>query len=138
MQATLVTSSISASPRSIGLSSKENPSKPKTIKLCKAGFHTGPIRLVYTPMPADALQKSTIREGWLSRDVQNENESITSLHEAERHSWGWNYTREDAPWPGRFPDPITAIHSCKRLPHLYEPRINIQQCQFRPCLPDKL
>ena len=133
-------------PRSIALSSKENPSQPKTIKLCKAAFHTRLLDLhrsnsfgVHTPMPAEAPQEYTIPEGWLSRDAQNES-SLLYTRQRDIHDVGIVLLKMllGLDVVDRFPDPITAIHSCKCLHLLCELRINIQQRRFRLCLPDKL
>ena len=65
-------------PCCIGLASKENPSQPKMIKLCRAAFRTRLLDLhrsnsfgEHTTAP-ETSQDSTVPEGWFSKDVQNE------------------------------------------------------------------
>ncbi|KAF8880897.1 hypothetical protein CPB84DRAFT_1817292 [Gymnopilus junonius] len=62
--------------RCIALTSTENPSQPKSIKLCKASYHTSLSDLHRSnsfgpntpPLPEEASQ-GNLMDGWLSRDV---------------------------------------------------------------------
>ena len=97
-------------------SSEENPSQPKTIKLCKAAFHTRLLDLhrsspfgIHT---AEAPQEYTIPEGWLSRDAQNES-SLIYTRQRDIHDVGIVLLKMllGLDVVDRFPDPITATVS---------------------------
>ena len=107
--------------RCIGLASKENPSQPKMVKLCRAAFHTRLLDLHRsnsfgdnTPSPVEALQESTVPEGWLSMDVQNES-SLLYTRQRDIHDVGIVLLKMllGLDVVDRFPDPLTAIHSCE-------------------------
>lgn len=112
------------------------------IKLCRAAFYTRLLDLHrsnsfgdHTPLPIDAVP-----EGWLSKDVQNES-SLLYTRQRDIHDVGIVLLKMllGLDVVDRFPDPLTAIHSCK-------PQIScsltttdfLPQHQFRPSLPDKL
>ncbi|KAF8959858.1 kinase-like domain-containing protein [Flammula alnicola] len=102
--------------RCIGLACSDNPSQPKTIKLCKTSFYTKLLDLhrsnSFGPgTPAISLADDPrIPEGWVSSDVQNES-SLLYTRQRDIHDvgivlmqmlMGLNVLE-------RFPDPASAI-----------------------------
>ncbi|KDR70022.1 hypothetical protein GALMADRAFT_255390 [Galerina marginata CBS 339.88] len=59
--------------RCVGLTSSDNPSQPKIIKLCKASFHTRLTDLhrsnPFGPHTPALPEEPKLTDGWLSRDV---------------------------------------------------------------------
>ena len=110
-------------PRWIGLASRENPSQPKMIKLCRVAFFTRLLDLhrsnsfgESTPLPVEVLQELSVPEGWLSKDVQNES-SLLYTRQRDIHDVGIVLLKMllGLDVVDRFLDPLTAIHSCKLL-----------------------
>lgn len=105
------------------------------IKLCKAGFYTRLLDLhrsnsfgVHTPMPVDVLQEAAVPEGWLSRDVQIDS-SLVYTRQRDIHDVGIVLLKMllGLDVVDRFPDPISAIHSCK---YLSAPRFKARLSSF--------
>jgi translation initiation factor 2-alpha kinase 4 len=102
--------------RCVGLASNDNPNQPKSIKLCKATFHTrlldlhrsnsfGPL----TPVPVE----ESLGGGWVSRDVQNES-SLLYTRQRDIHDVGIVLAQMlmGLDVVTRVQDPQTAIQAC--------------------------
>ena len=102
--------------RCIGLASTDNPSQPKSIKLCKATFHTRLLDLhrsnsfgPHTPVPVE----EPLGGGWVSRDVQNES-SLLYTRQRDIHDVGIVLAQMlmGLDVVTRVQDPQTAIRAC--------------------------
>ncbi|KAF9527861.1 other/PEK/GCN2 protein kinase [Crepidotus variabilis] len=121
--------------RCVGLTSKDNPSQPKMIKLCKAAFHTRLLDLhrsnsfgAHTPMPPEYQLESSNPEGWLSKDVQHES-SLIYTRQRDIHDVGIILLKMllGLDIVDRYPDPITAIHSSPISPLLARQALSMIQ-----------
>jgi len=103
--------------RCIGLvASNDNPAQPKSIKLCKATFHTRLLDLhrsnsfgPHTPVPVE----EPLGGGWVSRDVQDES-SLLYTRQRDIHDVGIVLAQMlmGLDVVTRVQDPHTAIRAC--------------------------
>lgn len=108
----------------ISLTSAENPSQPKSIKLCRASFHTKLLDLHrsndFGPHTPPSPEEPKIPEGWASDVVQNES-SLVYTKQRDVHDVGYILMQMlmGLNVAERFPDAASAIRTCK-LPSIFK------------------
>lgn len=88
----------------IGLASKENPSQPKMIKLCRTAFYTRLLDLHWssssgesTPATATHWGPARVGRSWRLALERCAEWIVIVVHEAEGYPWRWDCVVKDAP-----------------------------------------